>query len=102
MEVTTVLAKLDKLLVDMGKYSSKEELMMDALRALLRAKPELRMDLAIELYKRNEASLARAAEFCGLNIEDFKELLKERGIKITVADVTSEELDREVELILSL
>lgn len=96
------MAKLDKMLVDMGKYSSREELMEDALRALLRTKPELRMDLAIELYKKKEVSLSRAAEICGLNIEDFKELLKERGIKITVPDVTSDELDREVELILSL
>lgn len=96
------MAKLDKILVDMGKYSSREELMEDALRALLRTKPELRMDLAIELYKKKEVSLSRAAEICGLNIEDFKELLKERGIKITVPEVTSNELDREVELILSL
>lgn len=96
------MAKLDKILVDMGKYSSREELMEDALRALLRTKPELRMDLAIELYKKREVSLSRAAEICGLNIEDFKELLKERGIKITVPEVTSDELDREVELILSL
>ncbi|MFW6194523.1 MAG: UPF0175 family protein [Halobacteriota archaeon] len=96
------MAKLDKILVDMGKYSSREELMEDALRALLRTKPELRMDLAIELYKKKEVSLSRAAEICGLNIEDFKELLKERGIKITVPEVTSDELDREVELILSL
>ncbi len=96
------MAKLDKMLVDMGKYSSREELMEDALRALLRTKPELRMDLAIELYKKREVSLSRAAEICGLNIEDFKELLKERGIKITVPEVTPDELDREVELILSL
>ncbi len=96
------MAKLDKMLVDMGKYSSREELMEDALRALLRTKPELRMDLAIELYKKREVSLSRAAEICGLNIEDFKELLKERGIKVMVPEVTPDELDREVELILSL
>jgi len=96
----TVLSKLDEILVGIGKYPSKNELIEDALRALLRAKPELKRDVAIELYKKEEVSLSRAAEICGLNIEDFKESLKERGIKISVPGIPVEEVDEEVERIL--
>jgi len=96
----TVLNEMDKILVSLGKYPSKKELREDALRALLRAKPELRRDVAVELYKKKEVSLSRAAEICGMDIEDFKELLKEKGIKVSVPDVSSEEIDKEVEKIL--
>ena len=96
----TMLNQLNEILVNIGKYPNKEEVIKDALRALIRAKPELKRDIAIELYKRKEVSLSRAAEICGLNIEDFKELLKERGIKIQVPDIPVEEVDEEVEKIL--
>ncbi|MBU4492110.1 MAG: UPF0175 family protein, partial [Euryarchaeota archaeon] len=62
----TMLSRLDEILVGMGKYPSKKELIDDALRALIRAKPELKRDMAIELYKKREVSLSRAAEICGL------------------------------------
>lgn len=98
----TMLDELDKTLVDMGKYPNKKELMNDALRALLRAKPELRRDLAVELYRKKAVSLSKAAEICGSNVEDFKELLKERGIKITVPSIPAEKIDEEVEIILKI
>ncbi len=96
----TMLDELDKTLVDMGKYPNKKELINDALRALLRAKPELRRDLAVELYRKKTVSLSKAAEICGSTIEDFKELLKERGIKIIVPSIPAEKIDEEVEIIL--
>ncbi|MEN4018381.1 MAG: UPF0175 family protein [Methanobacterium sp.] len=96
----TVLSKLEEILVGTGKYTSKKEFIEDALRALLRAKPELKRDVAIELYKKGEVSLSRAAEICGLNIEDFKEVLKERGIKISVPSIPIKEVDEEVKRIL--
>ncbi|MCK4732881.1 MAG: UPF0175 family protein [Methanophagales archaeon] len=96
----TVLSDLDGILLRIGKYENKGELIKDALRALLRAKPELRRDVAVELYTKKEVSLSRAAEICGMNMEDFKELLKERGIKIAVPSIPVEEIDKEVERIL--
>jgi len=96
----TVLSKLDEILVRIGKYPSKEELIEDALHTLIRVKPDLKRDLAIELYAKKEVSLSRAAEICGLNIEDFRALLKERGIKIMVPNIPVEEIDKEVEKIL--
>jgi len=95
-----VLHKIEEILVESGRYSSERELIEDALRALIREKPELRVDVATELYKRGEVSLARASEIGGLNIEDFKELLKSRGIKIPVPAITADELDQETKKIL--
>ena len=97
----SIIDELDEILVDMGKYPNKDEVIKDALRALLRAKPELKKDVAIELYKKGVVSLSRAAEIYGSNIEDFKELLKERGIKIEVLYIPVEEIDKEVESIVA-
>ena len=73
---------LDKLtvLVEHGIYKNQDALVQDALRALLRSKPALRGQLAIALYQQGEVSLARAAEISGLDIESFKELLREAGV----------------------
>ena len=93
-----VLNKIEEVLVESGRYSSRKELIEDAFQALIREKPELRVD-GSGLYKK-EVSLARASEIGGLNIEDFKELLKSRGIKIPVPDITADELDQETKKIL--
>jgi len=95
-----ILDKIEEILLELGRYPGKRELIEDALRALIREKPELKMDVAVELYKRGEVSLSRAAEICGLNIEDFRELLKSRGIKVTVPTISRDEIDEEVKRIL--
>jgi len=66
-------------------YRDKDELYEDAIRSLLRTKPNLKAEIGIELYKTNEVSLSRASEIAGLSIEDFKEELKSREIKIRTA-----------------
>ena len=96
----SLLDDLDELLVSMGKYPDKEEVMKDALRALLRAKPELKRDIAVRLYEKKAVSLSKAAEIYGSNMEDFKEFLKERGVKIEAPYIPAEEIDEEVENIL--
>ena len=59
----SVLSKLDEILVGIGKYPGKKELMEDAFRALLRAKPELKMDLAVELYKKRKFLFRKVPRF---------------------------------------
>jgi len=41
----------------------------------------IRVELALELYKTNEASLEKSAELAGLTTGAFEELLADRGIK---------------------
>lgn len=59
----SVLSKLDEILVSIGKYPGKKELMEDAFRALLRAKPELKVDLAVELYKKRKFLFRKLPRF---------------------------------------
>ena len=64
-------------------YKSRDALVEDAFRALLILKPELKVEMAVELYPREEASLLRAAEIAGMNIESFRETVKARGLKVS-------------------
>jgi predicted HTH domain antitoxin len=41
----------------------------------------IRVELALELYKTSEASLAKSAELAGLTTGAFEKLLADRGIK---------------------
>ena len=89
------------LLIQEGIYHDRETLLQDAMRALLRSKPELRRQLAIAWYKRRNVTLARASEIAGVDQENFKELLREAGARYQVAPVGAE-LRQEVEQLLRL
>ena len=99
-EAVTVLNRLD-VLIERGIYKDRESLIKDAMRSLLRSKPELRRRLAIELYQQGGVSLSRAAEIGGLDIESFKELLREGGIARSITPI-GEAVRNEVELLMHL
>lgn len=96
----TVLSELD-ILIEEGLYKDKEALLQDAMRSLLRSKPELRSRLALGLYKREKISLARGAEIAGVDAEKFKELLREAGIERTIASV-GEKIESQVEKLIGM
>jgi predicted HTH domain antitoxin len=73
-----------------GAYKSKEEAIEHALAVLLAANPPLRVDSAIELYRQEKVTLARAAEIAGLEWDAFKEKLSARGIETTVDESPDE------------
>lgn len=80
-----------------GRFNSEEEFLEEAFRALLDKRPELRIELAVERYKTGDVSLNRAAEIAGHSSEEFKQLLRERGISRNVGfldeDTRDEQLD---------
>lgn len=80
-------------------YNSVDNLIEDAFRALLNLKPGLKVEVAIELYFREEISLSRAAEIAGRDIEDFKEILKVRGLKVTSFVGSKEDIESGLRLI---
>lgn len=80
-------------LVGIGYYETVGGVIADAVRALLEKKPELRREIAIHLYKNGEVSLWKASEIARMNLEEFKEVLSRRGIKIKVSG-TKEESDK--------
>ena len=84
--------------IDAGYYSNKSEVVRDALRTFFETKPNLRKAAAIELYKKNRITLARAAELCNLTSIEFKEILNERGIKIILSGKTQPEMKKQMQL----
>ncbi len=85
--------------IDAGYYSNKSEVVRDALRTLFEEKNQLRLAAAIEIYKKGEATLSRAAEIAEMGFFQFKEILKDRGVKIESPGGSKKELDEGVELI---
>ncbi|QGA80326.1 UPF0175 family protein [Candidatus Nanohalobium constans] len=78
-------------LVDSGEYSSRSDVMRDAFRTFLRKNPEKRIRITVELYKSKDISLMRAAELAEMDLENYKEELKERGINIETREGGEEE-----------
>lgn len=78
-------------LVKSGYYSSKSDVVKDALRHLLDSKKNLRLAAAVELYKSKEISLGKAAEIAGASLVEFKEILASQGcervLKVTRKDI---------------
>jgi len=62
-----------------GAYAPEEDVLRDALDALLSERPELRLELAVAKYRDRDISLNRAAEIAGLSPEAFKQALAKRG-----------------------
>ncbi len=84
-------------LVEARLYASEEEVIQDALRHLLRARPELRVQLAIHRYQTEPISLAKAASLAGVSWAQMREILREHGIQPRLGPETPEEARQEVE-----
>ena len=63
-----------------GYYASEEELVADAVRTLLAARPDVRLAAACRLYERNAVSIDKAAELAGLDVVSMKRALHDRHI----------------------
>lgn len=70
--------------VQAGDYTSKEAVIIHALEVLLAAHPSLCINTAVELYRRDKVTLARAAEIAGLEFEAFKEQLARHNASVQV------------------
>ena len=71
-------------LVRSGHYSSKSDVVKDALRYMLENKSNIRIAAAIELHKAGEVSLGKAAEIANVGLIEFKEILANQGYKRTL------------------
>ena len=90
--MSSVIEKEINSLVGIGFYETEGGVIADAMGALLEKKPELRREIAVNLYKNGEVSLWKASEIARMNLEEFKEVISRRGIKIKVGG-TKEESD---------
>lgn len=83
-------------LVEARLYSSEEDVVQDAVRHLLRARPDLRVQLAIHRYQTEPISLGKAAELAGVSWAEMRDLLRERGIEPRLGPLTLDEARGEV------
>jgi predicted HTH domain antitoxin len=83
--------------VEARLYESEEEVIQDALRHLLRSRPELRIQLAVHRYRTEEISLAKAASLAGVSWAQMKDILLERAIQPRLGPETLEEAEREIQ-----
>jgi len=78
-------------------YDDEEAVIQDALRHLLRARADLRTQLAVHRYQTEGISLAKAASLAGVSWAQMKDILVERGIQPCLGPETIEEAKEEVE-----
>lgn len=79
--------------VDAGYYSSKSDVVRDALRLLFDTKTNLKLSAAIEMYRKGKVTVGKAAEIAGMSSISFKEILNDRGIVIEVPVDHPEKMD---------
>ncbi len=65
----------EQALVDAHLYPDRQAVIQDALRALFREKPQLRIEMAVHRYQTEEITLARAAHLAGMSYDRMKGLL---------------------------
>ncbi len=85
-----------KALISGGIYPSELEVMKDAIKSLFRENAELNIRAAIELYRKGEVSLSKAAEIAGMTTIEFKEVLGKRGFMREIEARPAEEMDKKL------
>ena len=83
--------------VEARLYSKEEDVIQDALRHLLRSRPELRIQLAIHRYQTENLSLAKAASLAGVSWAQLKDILLEHGVQPRLGPETLEEVETEAQ-----
>jgi predicted HTH domain antitoxin len=86
-------------LVKAGIYQSEDEVNQDGLRHLLRARPDLRIKVAIHRYQMEDISLGKAAELAGVSWEQMREILLEYSIQPCLGPETIEEIEEEIQVL---
>lgn len=84
-------------LVQARLYPDDEAAIRDAVSALLREKPQMRVEVAIYRYQTGEISLGKAAESASVSFEKMREILVNRGIPLRLGPATVEEMVEEIE-----
>ena len=101
MSVNVYLPKLMetriKALVEAGYYSDESDVVKDALIDLFENRAELRIATAIELYKKGEISLSKAASIAGVTTIEFKDILAKKGVVREVEARPAGEMDKKLE-----
>jgi len=82
-----------------ARFSSKSDVVRDAIRLLFETKSNLKLSAAIEMYKEGKVTLSKAVELAGLDTISFKEILKDEEIKIEVQVENKEKMEEKSRLL---
>ncbi|MDX1523238.1 MAG: UPF0175 family protein [Anaerolineae bacterium] len=83
--------------VNANLYENEEAVIQDALRHLLRSRPDLRIRLAVFRYQQEGLSLAKAAEIAGVSWAQMRDILLEKGVEPALGPETLAEAQTEVD-----
>lgn len=83
-------------LVEARLYASEADVLRDALPYLLRARPDLRINLALHRYTTENISLAQAAHLAGVSWPAMRDILRERGVSLRLGPETIDEARQEL------
>ena len=84
-------------LVDANVYDTEQAVLQDAMRHLLRSRPDLRVRVAVLRYQRDEISLAKAASLAGVSWQQMREILLEHSVPLRLGPESLNEAKSEVE-----
>jgi predicted HTH domain antitoxin len=82
--------------VDARLYKDDQEVIQDALRYLVRGRPDLRVRLAIHRYQTEDISLAKAASLAGVSWAQMKDILIAHGVQPRLGPETLADAEQEV------
>ncbi|MFH0972194.1 MAG: UPF0175 family protein [Candidatus Micrarchaeota archaeon] len=67
-------------LVRSGHFSSKSDVVKDAMRLLMKNRPNLRHAAAIELMKEGKISVGKAAEVAEISVEELQKMMEHHKV----------------------
>ncbi len=82
-----------------GYFDNRSEFIREAIREFLEKLEQNRMNIAIDLYRKEKISLGKAADIARVGYEKIKDILIERGILIRRGPQTPHELRSEYEIV---
>jgi predicted HTH domain antitoxin len=79
---TDAVGKQVNALIEGGYYPNKAEFVEDAISAFFELRKDMKIASVIELYKKEELSISKAAELAGLDMDEMKRVLVEERVGI--------------------
>jgi len=86
-----------QIFVEANIYQNEEAVVQDALRHLLRSRPDLKIQLAVYQYQKQNVSLEKAANLAGVSWAQMKDILTEQGIALRLGPGTVSEALEEIQ-----
>jgi predicted HTH domain antitoxin len=83
--------------VDARLYHTEEDVVQDALRHLLRARPDFKVRLAVHRYETENLSVAKAASLAGVSWAQMKEILIEYHVPLRLGADSIEAAEQEAQ-----